>query len=477
MKNRTKFTLITLIVAVLLMATMAIGVGAAEERSVEIYAYNLSYGGTISVMYAVEHTELADGEALAVQVYDGMPGEDGTNMYTLKDYEISTDAAVEGLPVFFSPGIPLKNMTMQIFAKPVILNADGEVVVSGALTKYSVLEYIFERQVTCADETTNVQKTFYANLLATGESMQQVLNYNLSDSPNDYCYVTGTDASYLGFDAGIIKKGEKITLTYTGKESPIGWEAVGVTVNADGSLAESAPINYGLEDEITVNSHLVITPAFEAAPPADYRDQGLYYNNTSVEGKRYSMESGTTLFDDSSVYVQPTAVDGVLVVDNTELTDAGKSKVYEVHWKYYANGSNYNPTTAVFEADVKFDNLTSTDLSYGSRFQIYFKDTLVNLVFRVDENGDYYIYDSKIEKSMWYNIRVEVDASYNTTFYLNGALVFTHNAKDTTNRPSGLFTETNTSASYAGRVVLNMQGSKNLKENISIDNVYVTYGE
>ena len=71
----------------------------------------------------------------------------------------------------------------------------------------------------------------------------------------------------------------------------------------------------------------------------------------------------------------------------------------------------------------------------------------------------------------------EIDASYNTKFYLNGTLVFTHNAKDTTNCPSGLFTETNTSANYAGRVVLNMLGGKNLKENISIDNVYVTYGE
>lgn len=477
MKNRTKFTLITLIAAVLLMAIMAIGVGAAEERSVEIYAHNLSYGGTISIMYAVEHTELADGETLAVQVYDGMPGAEGTNMYSIKNYEISTDEAVEGLPVFFSPGIPLKNMTMQIFAQPVILNAEGEVAVSGELTKYSVLEYIFERQVSCADKTTEVQKDFYANLFATGESMQQVLNYNLSESPDDYYYVTGTDASYLGFDAGIIKKGEKIKLEYTGEGEPIAWNAVGVTVNADGTLAESAAVSYELEDEITVNSHLVITPAFEAAPPADYRGQGLYYNNSSNDGKRYSMESGTTLFDDTSAYVNPDTVDGALVVDNRELTDAGKSKVYEVHWKYNTNSSNYDPKSAVFEADVKFDDLTDKEISYGSRFQIYFKSVSVNLLFRVAENGDYYIYDTKIEKSMWYNIRVEIDSSYNTKFYLNGALVFEHNANDTTNRPSGLWAEPNSTASYAGRVVLQMRGANNLKENISLDNVYVTYGE
>ena len=242
-------------------------------------------------------------------------------------------------------------------------------------------------------------------------------------------------------------------------------------------LAESAAVSYELEDEITVNSHLVITPAFEAAPPADYRGQGLYYNNSSNDGKRYSMESGTTLFDDTSAYVNPDTVDGALVVDNRELTDAGKSKVYEVHWKYNTNSSNYDPKSAVFEADVKFDNLTDKEISYGSRFQIYFKSASVNLLFRVAENGDYYIYDTKIEKSMWYNIRVEIDSSYNTKFYLNGAVVFEHNANDTTNRPSGLWAEPNSTASYAGRVVLQMRGANNLKENISLDNVYVTYGE
>jgi hypothetical protein len=474
MKNRMKITLAVMVTAILLIASFAIGISAADDRSVEIYGYNLSYGGTISVMYALDHTELLDGETLAVQVYDGIPGAEGTKMYTVKDYQISTDAAVEGKPVFFSPGIPLKNMTMQVFAVPVILNSEGTVVVSGELTKYSVLEYIFERQVKYADKTTDVQKAFYANLLATGESAQQVLNYNLSDSPDDYYYVTATDASYMGFDAGIVKKGDKLTLAYTGEESPIGWNAVGVTVNPDGTLTESAPVAYGLDEKITINSHVVITPALAPAAPTDYRGQGLFYNDETKSGNRYSMEAGTTLFNDSSAYVQPTSVDGALVVDNRELTEAGKSKVYEVHWKFN-NSSVNNPTSAVFEADVKFDDLTDKDLSYGTRFQIYFKDVSVNLVFRTDAEGNYYIYDTKVERSMWYNVRVEIDSSYNTKFYLNGALIFEHNANDTVGRPSGLWAEKNTSASYAGRVVLQMRGGNNLKENHSIDNVYVNF--
>ena len=475
MKKNLKITLAVMVTALLLIASFAIGISAADDRSVEIYGYNLSYGGTISVMYALEHTALLDGETLAVQVYDGVPGAEGTKMYTVKDYKISTDAAVEGKPVFFSPGIPLKNMTMQVFAIPVILNADGAVVVKGELTKYSVLEYIFERQVKYADKTTDAQKAFYANLLATGESAQQVLNYNLSDSPDDYYYVTATDASYMGFSAGIVKKGDKLTLAYTGEASPLGWNAVSVTVNADGSLTESAAVTYGIDEQIPVNSHVVITPALAPAAPADYRGQGLYYNDSTKSGKKYSMETGTTLFDDSSVFEQPTASDGALVVDNRVLTDAGKSKVYEVHWKYYSNGSSYDPTAAVFETDVKFNELTDTNQSYGSRFQIYFKSTLVNVVFRTDAEGNYYIYDSKIEKDMWYNIRVEVTNSSDVKFYLNGALVFTHNANATSGRPTGLFTENNNTASYAGRVVLNMQGKNNLKECISIDNVYVDF--
>lgn len=474
MKNRMKITLAVMATALVLIASLAMGISAAEERSVEIYGYNLSYGGTISVMYALEHTPLNDGETLAVQVYDGMPGAEGTKMYLIKNYEISNDEAVAGMPVFFSPGIPLKNMTMQVFAIPVILNAEGNVAVSGALTKYSVLEYIFERQIKYSDKTTDVQKAFYENLLATGESAQQVLGYNLSDSPDDYYYVSGTDVSYMGFNAGIIKKGEKITLTYNGTANPTGLNAVSVTVGADGKLTESAPISYGLNDQITVNSHLVITPAFEAVAPTDYRGQGLFYNDASKDGKRYSFETGTTLFDDSSAYVQPTSVDGALVVDNRELTEAGKSKVYEVHWKLN-NSSVNNPTSAVFEADVKFDNLTDTEISYGTRFQIYFKDVSVNLLFRTDAEGNYYVYDTKIEKSMWYNVRVEIDSSYNTKFYLNGALIFEYNANNAEGRPSGLWAEKNTSPSYAGRVVLQMRGGNNLKENLSLDNVYVNF--
>ena len=156
-----KITLAVMATALVLIASLAMGISAAEERSVEIYGYNLSYGGTISVMYALEHTPLNDGETLAVQVYDGMPGAEGTKMYLIKNYEISSDEAVAGMPVFFSPGIPLKNMTMQVFAIPVILNSEGEVAVRGAVTKYSVLEYIFERQIKYADKTTDVQKALY----------------------------------------------------------------------------------------------------------------------------------------------------------------------------------------------------------------------------------------------------------------------------------------------------------------------------
>ena len=471
MKNNLKITLAVMVTAILLIASFAIGISAANDRSVEIYGYNLSYGGTISVMYALDHTELLDGETLAVQVYDGIPGAEGTKMYTVKDYQISTDAAVEGKPVFFSPGIPLKNMTMQVFAVPVILNSEGTVVVSGELTKYSVLEYIFERQVKYADKTTDVQKAFYANLLATGESAQQVLNYNLSDSPDDYYYVTATDASYMGFDAGIVKKGDKLTLAYTGEASPLGWNAVSVTVNADGSLTQSAAVTYGIDEQIPVNSHVVITPALAPAAPADYRGQGLYYNDSTKSGKKYSMETGTTLYDDSWASVAPVSVDGALVVDNSTAANAK-----ELWFKYYNNGSNYDIQSAVFEADIKIDLITSTQKTYGTRFEIYLSDTIVNVVLRADENGDYYIFDSKVEKSMWYNIRVEVAPDKTTKFYLNGTLIFEHDPAATSGRPTGLWSVKNDSPSYGGRVNMNLNGTKNgLTESISIDNVYVDF--
>ena len=97
-------------------------------------------------------------------------------------------------------------------------------------------------------------------------------------------------------------------------------------------------------------------------------------------------------------------------------------------------------------------------------------------MLRADENGDYYIFDSKVEKSMWYNMRVEVAPDKTTKFYLNGTLIFEHDPAATSGRPTGLWSGKNDSPSYGGRVNMNLNGTKTgLTESISIDNVYVDF--
>ena len=246
MKNNRKTSLIAFLIACLLLVGGAVGIIAGAEgdgQTVEIVGRNLYYGGELSIMYAVDNSELTDGQYVAMRIYDGYPGAEGVTEYTVTDYEISTDEAVLGAKVFYSPEIPLKHMTMVIFAQAVIFNADGSVAAESAVDKYSALEYIYERQFKYDSENTAAMKAFYSHLYYTGEYAQQVLNYATGESPDDYCYVTATDGTYMGFTAGTVKRGTEIQVTYTGSdETIVGWSVVGVYVDDDFTVQSGAPM-------------------------------------------------------------------------------------------------------------------------------------------------------------------------------------------------------------------------------------------
>ena len=475
MKNNRKTSLIAFLIACLLLVGGAVGFIAGAEgdaQTVEIVGRNLYYGGELSIMYAVDNSELTDGQYVAMRIYDGYPGAEGVTEYTVTDYEISTDEAVLGAKVFYSPEIPLKHMTMVIFAQAVIFNADGSVAAESAVDKYSALEYIYERQFKYDSENTAAMKAFYSHLYYTGEYAQQVLNYATGESPDDYCYVTATDGNYMGFTAGTVKRGTEIQVAYTGSdETIVGWSVVGVYVDDDFTVQSGAPMIYSLTDTIPVNGNLIFTPVDASVMPTDYRGNGVYYNDATKEGQRFDCSTTGTAYNDN--WGSGTVSDGALAVDNT----AGG--LYELHWKELANEKNGDKTKAVVEFDVKFDTVNSTESTYGTRFKVIFDGgrtsgtpRVVQLVYKNIDEDTLDFAGVTFNKHLWYNIRAEIDLDTNELkFYVNGNLQYTAGAS------SGMHSGTfygETTGDYMCRVQY-VTDNATYKDVLYMDNVYVHF--
>jgi len=441
MKKTFRLTLAVLALALIICSVFAISTFAEGEKTVTIEGYNLSYGSNIKIMYAVTSSTLAEGEKLVLNVYDGYPGAEGTTAYTVTDYEISEDEAVAGASVFFSPGIPLKNMTMTVFAQASIVDAEGNVVASSDMTKYSVLEYILERQIKYNAETTAAQKKFYHDLYEVGESAQQVLNYNTSSSVYDYFFLTATDGTYQGFTQGTVKANELVSLTYTGTEEIVGWNVTPVVVNSNGSLTVADAVFVPVGTEIPVTSHAIIEPATEAPVveiPEDYYGQGAYYLDNSKTGLRFDCSAfdksyNDSWFNDSS---KASIVDGTL-----HIADTAGNAIRQTHWKPTAYASS--DATVTLELDVKFDSVSNTNPNYNSSnttcFTLYGNASTLTIFSVYTKDGNIYFAGQKLAAGYWYNLRMVVTGDDEASLYINGELKFTYNFNDATaNRPEGL---------------------------------------
>lgn len=469
-KGYTRLAVLIVALALLIGSAIGITVSASDVQEIEIVGRNLSYGGTVSMMYAVESSELSEGQYVGMLVYDGIPGTEGVEEKKITSFTVSEDEAVLGAKVFYSPGIPLKNMTMNVFAKACIFNSDGTIAAESALDKYSVLEYIYERQFVYANENTEAQNNFYKHLYATGEYMQQSLNYATSDSPNDYYYVRVVDGNYLGYTAGIVKAGTEITLAYTGSGA-IGWTALSVSLGEDFSVNAGAPMFYGLTETITINSNLYITPATESPIPADYRGNGAYYNDATKVGERFDCSQISKAYNDN--WGSGTISDGALAADNS----AGS--LYELHWKDLANDKIPGKTKAVVEFDVKFDTVNSVEDTYGTRYKVIFDGgktsgtpRVVQLVYKNIDADTLDFAGVTLNKHIWYNIRAEIDLDTNELkFYVNGNLQYTAGASS--DMHSGTFY-----GEQCGDYMCRLQyvtDSATYKDVVSMDNIYVHF--
>ncbi len=194
---------------------------AESEVSLTVEAKNLAYSDSVYIAYAVSY-EGFDSGAVTVKMlfWDSVQDEYvlGTEKYQgMQDTETATVNEKECL-VFYSKGIPAKNMTDDLYSRAYV-EIDGKEYYS-SVQKYSVLEYVqsmFERD---SDEDPDndlrsTQKNLFNALLNYGAAAQEFFEYKTDRLANDTYYNVQVENGKLsdGFTSGRYKAGESFTIT------------------------------------------------------------------------------------------------------------------------------------------------------------------------------------------------------------------------------------------------------------------------
>ena len=471
MKN-TKFSkILVLVLTLALVIGAAFGIGTmaeGEEPAVEIVAQNVSYGGSISIMYAVKSTGLADGQYVVIEGSAFNPVDETTEAFTVSDFETTDYDVVVGeenfgkLPVYYTPGIPLKNMATTVTAKAVVYNADNSKAAESASLSYSVLEYLYERQFMFDSVNSAEQKKLYSLMLETGDTVQKVLeNYGAGFAPSDYAFATIEGGTVSGLTKGIVPKGTTVTLT--GNDA--GFIVTPLSVGDDYEIVEGTPVFVANNGTYTINTSVKATPeVFELG-------EGKIYNSY-VLGQRvdFSDESQMNVVEWSANNTYSLEiVDGVEIFGkDPDATVEGEEYIF---WEvpYASAYAHYTRESLVWEADVKFDNITSEDTAFS---KIYFRThhTVSKFTLTISElDGRIRIGSSTfINKGQWYNIALVANPDFennkaNIDIYVNGEYM----ATDTVS--SGV----SSADSSKGKVHLYLY--KQEQGSISLDNVYYGY--
>ena len=129
--NKKLMKVITLILTCLLLVGAAVGITVAAEDaeaatpSVEIAKKNVSYDSKAQILYAVKAENVPEGATVQMLF--------GTAAQTAAVGEVAVGAkdangTYNGMPVFFSAGIAAKDYRMDLYAAPVIVDADGKII-------------------------------------------------------------------------------------------------------------------------------------------------------------------------------------------------------------------------------------------------------------------------------------------------------------------------------------------------------------
>ncbi len=254
---KKNFKVFTVIAVALLLICSAIGFTAFADNTdtaptVEIYKKNISYDDVIQLTYALKADGMTDGQKVQVLFGDaaftvGSAANvaDVTGASYAKEQKAGNQITVDNVtyPIIFSKGIAAQDMTKSVFALPVITDAEGNIVASGACVEYSLYNYVTDRIM---GNPTADQKALYKALLDYGAAVQDLMLPAGETAPADgwadrYCRVVfcdtvlAADGSFVrGNDHNhkdqFVRPGESVDLTATATDKD-GHEFYGFYVN------------------------------------------------------------------------------------------------------------------------------------------------------------------------------------------------------------------------------------------------------
>jgi len=422
MKNAKTSRIVALLLALVLVISSAFGLsamadGEAETPAVEIAAYNISMGGSISVMYAVKSTGLASGQYVVIEGTALNPVDGTSEPFTVKDSTLSTYDIKVGeenfgkLPVYYTPGIPLKNMATEITAKAVVYNSDGSKAnVESEEITYSVLEYLYARQFDHADNTPD-QKALYDYLLGAGDKVQAVLGYGAGHAPSDYAYATIEGGTVEGRTHGIIPKGATVTLS--GNEA--GFVVTPLSLDENLDIVEGASVTVANNGTYTVTGHVKAEPAEPYVSGV-----GQYFNNDTIYGTKQDWSSASAPAcnkGNSSDVATTTVADGVLTI-------AAESVVGETYSTVLAQSNIVRDSYAVFEFEFKLSAMPEGTAwrffefnvkGLGGEFYLQVQDGRFVPVTKSGTEGNYVytVIDGlpSFSANAWYTLSIKVDTN------------------------------------------------------------------
>ena len=450
---KTKKILAVLISCLLLIGVAAgITASAADTPAVAIAQANISYEGATRILYKLNTANLAEGQTVKVGfAYDA----DAT------EYDLVSDAFDLGdAKAAYSPGFAPADMTKKVYATPIVVDADGNVVAKGAAVGFSVYEYMMAR---FGGEYTPEQFALYMATLDFGGSVQAAAKATEGTEPEngyadeyyvlsvmdgsgavtEYSYREATNISlkapkgyngklfdsfvdnngvkYEGADFNIYNfKLDKIGTTYIKYvygDTDISMEGITATagnsatlVNPDTSVVVKGGAEYYLEADVTLADGTVAALDFMANDTAKI---GTIYLN-EADGK-VTVTDGITSFDMANG--SALRVEYVVI---SEVANTG-TLFYYVNGKYVAKTdvpAVEGASNAGFASVVASATAGEIALDYAT---VGAKDGVITFT-TTSISSVVYDYDPAYGKYFWYNKTSDAAVGGNIKFEINEAV-------------------------------------------------------
>ena len=367
MKKTTKIITIVLSCLLLIGVMVGISVSAAEDTTIAIAKKSVSYEGAVRITYALDVKNLNGGIIKVAFSDEEMAAPKGKLDELGYDFigGVETYYEIGGVtyPVVCSDGFAPALFTKPVYATPVVVDADGNVVAYGEAELFSIFQYCTER---FSGSFTADQYELYTALLRYGASVQEALvgspaytqaeldKYGYADA---YYVVNATvkvDGAAVATETLCYREAD-VTLnpakTYNGKMFAGFADAEGKAIGAYGADKTASSWNYyDTTLEVGANNFTY-----------NYKTAGNIQSWDSVPaltGKNliYQQSGANVVFDTldatkTSVYVE----DGALKIFNKKwvpIIIANKNSTAGAVGKTY-----------VFETDMKIDLDTSVSRS------------------------------------------------------------------------------------------------------------------